>query len=211
MISLGVRYLEYAEIASVANSFLRDRQLISIPINIEWIIESVYRTDIIPLPSLQIAFFIEGFSTPSFSAIYVDDYVWKSNENRYRFTLAHELGHHLMHSKYLSMLGGYSSVKQWAQVVEQIDPRDHSKMEFQANSFAGLLLVPPNHLETEFVAGLQSLDSELDQARTNGLKRRDYVQYVLEQLAYSLSPGFQVSTDVMAKRIQYDCLDELIL
>jgi hypothetical protein len=210
MSSLGVRYLDYAEIASVAASFLRDKQLALIPIDIEGVIESAYRTDIVPLPSLQIAFSIEGFSTPDFSAIYVDDYVWRSSENRYRFTLAHELGHHLMHSKYLNMLGGYVSVKQWAQVVEQIDPKDHGKMEFQANSFAGLLLVPPNHLKTEFAAGLQSLDSELDQARENGLKRRDYVQYVSEQLAYNLSPRFQVSADVITRRIQYDCLDKLI-
>lgn len=210
MISLGVRYLEYAEIASVANSFLRDRQLISIPINIEWIIESVYRTDIIPLPSLQIAFFIEGFSTPSFSAIYVDDYVWKSNENRYRFTLAHELGHELMHRKYLNQLR-YSSVAEWAQVIADIYPKDHNKMEFQAYSFAGLLLVPPRHLKTEFSAELQHLDLEFDQARQNGLKRRDYVRYISDQLAYSLAPKFQVSPNVMTRRIQYDGLDELIL
>jgi hypothetical protein len=210
MISLGVPYLEYEQIASVATCFLRDRKLHSIPIDIELVIESVYRANIIPLPGLQLAFYTEGFSSPDFRDIYVDDYVWKTGENRYRFTLAHELGHHLMHSKYLKMLGSYSSVTEWARVVAQIDPKDHAKMEFQAYAFAGLVLVPPNHLQSEFMEILGSLNSEFDQAKEDGLRRRDYIKYVLDQLAYGLSLTFQVSTDVITRRIQYDRLDELI-
>jgi len=104
MINLNVPYLSDAYIASVACSFLKENSLASIPINIEHVIESNYRMDIVPLPGLQKVFDIEGFSTSDFSAIYVDQSVYEQKYYRYRFTLAHELGHKVMHQEYLSRL-----------------------------------------------------------------------------------------------------------
>ena len=100
MINLNVKFLSNAYIASAADSFLKENKISSIPVDIERVIEVNYRLDIVPLPSLQTAFDIEGFSANDFSAIYVDKYVYERIYNRYRFTLAHEIGHRGLHQQY---------------------------------------------------------------------------------------------------------------
>ena len=52
MIKLNVPYLKDSDIASVADSFLKQNHVISIPVNIEYVIESRYRMDIVPTPGL---------------------------------------------------------------------------------------------------------------------------------------------------------------
>jgi hypothetical protein len=105
MINLNVQYLSNAYIASAADSFLKENRLSSIPVDIERVIEFNYRMDIIPVPNLQTAYDIEGCSAYDFTAIYVDQYVYERIYNRYRFTLAHELGHKILHREYYSKLG----------------------------------------------------------------------------------------------------------
>ena len=122
MLSLGVPYLEYEKIADVAISFLREKRLTSIPVDIEGVIDREYKSNIIGLPGLHSTYDTDAFSSPDFRNIYIEESLWCC-DNRYRFTLAHELGHHLMHRKYLNAIGGYRSVKEWVQRVSEIDPK----------------------------------------------------------------------------------------
>lgn len=209
MINLNVPYLSDAYIASVACSFLKENSLASIPINIERVIESNYRMDIVPLPGLQNAFDVVGFSSSDCTVIYVDDFVYKQRYFRYRFTLAHELGHKVIHHKYLSKLK-FSSIAEWTKVIDQLDPWDYEKMEYQAYTFAGLVLVPPEFLKTEFNKQLHILEPQIEQAQSKGINRDDYVHTVLDGIAYGLSPIFKVSTDVLSRRIGFECLEQEI-
>lgn len=209
MINLNVPYLNDAYIASVAGSFLKQNHVISIPVNIEYVIESNYRMDIVPLPSLKMAFDVDGFSTSDFNAICVDQFVYEQRYHRFRFTLAHELGHKVLHQEYLSKLK-FSSIAEWKNVVDQLDPSDHSKMEYQAYMFAGLVLVPAEFLRVEFKEQLRLLESQIEQARSIGLSRDDYVHTVLYEIANGLSPKFEVSRDVLSKRIKFESLEKSI-
>ena len=207
MIKLNVPYLNNEYIASVADSFLKNNQLISIPINIEYIIESNYRMDIIPIPSLKMVFDIDGFSTSDFNEIYVDQFVYEQRYHRFRFTLAHELGHKVMHQEYLSKLK-FSSIAEWKNVVDQLDPSDYSKMEYQAYMFAGMVLVPAELLRVEFKEQLRLLETQIEQARSNGLSRDDYIPTVLNEIAYGLSSRFEVSIEVLSRRREFECLKQ---
>lgn len=209
MINLNVPYLSDAYIASVACSFLKKNDLASIPINIEYIIEFKHGMDIVPLPGLQSWFDIEGFSTSDFSTIYTDQFVYEQRPYRYRYTLAHELGHKVLHQEYLSKLK-FSSISEWVNVVDQLDPADHSKMEYQAYTFAGLVLVPPELLRAEFTNQLSLHAHQITQARSKGINRDDYVDTVVSEIAYGLSPTFEVSTGVLSRRIKFESLDQEI-
>ena len=209
MINLNVPYLNNAYIVSVADSFLKQNQLVSIPVNIEYVIESNYRMDIVPLPNLKMAFDIDGFSTSDFNAIYVDQFVYEQRYHRFRFTLAHELGHKVLHQEYLSKLK-FSSIAEWKNVVNQLNPSDHSKMEYQAYMFAGMVLVPAKLLRVEFKEQLRLLETQIEQASSNGLSRDDYVPTVLNEIAYGLSSRFEVSIEVLSRRIEFECLEQEI-
>ena len=209
MINLNVPYFNDESIALAADSFLKKNSINSIPVNIEYVIEYNYRMDIVPLPDLQMAFDVEGFSTSDFNVIYVDNFVYGQRYYRYRYTLAHELAHKLLHQKYLSKLK-FSSVAEWANVVDQLDPADHSKMEYQAYTFAGMVLVPAQFLRTTFNEQLRLYEPQIEQAKSNGLSRGDYVHTVLDKMAYDLSPKFEVSMNVLFRRIEFESLEKEI-
>lgn len=50
----------------------------------------------------------------------------------------------------------------------------------------------------------------IDQAKSKGVGRKDYISYVKDSLAVYLSPIFEVSTEVIIKRIDFDKLESII-
>jgi len=55
------------------------------------------RIDIVPMPGLHALIETDGFITSDLREIFVDEFVYQSRLGRYRFTLAHELGHSVLH------------------------------------------------------------------------------------------------------------------
>jgi hypothetical protein len=99
--------LTKTEINLAAIGFLKDHpNQSSIPVDIEGIVDEL-RMDIIPLPGLktisrQAGLDADAFISSDFSSITVDQFILERRINRYRFTLAHELGHMVLHSEYYS-------------------------------------------------------------------------------------------------------------
>lgn len=209
MISMNVGFLTNSKLVSIVDDFSKQNGLTSIPVNIEHVIEFNYRMDIVPTPGLKGLVDTDGYCSSDCTAIYVDEFIYKNRYFRYRFTLAHELAHRVLHKCYFSKLK-FSSVSEWANVVEQIDPWDYSKMEYQANMFAGLALVPTEFLRVGFKEQLRILERHIETAQSNGISRDDYLPTVLYEIAYGLSPTFEVSRDVLSKRIKFESLEKSI-
>lgn len=205
MISLDISFLPYSEISDIAEDFLRENGVSTIPVPIEEIIDVGYGIDIIPTPGLLSLSEVDGFITPDFSCIYIDQFVQEQRFFRYRFTLAHEIGHLKMHKNYLDKYP-INSIDGWKQFIEEINPTDYSKMEFQGYAFGGLVLVPRKELEAQFDKFLPDVMPLTEQAKSKGVARENYLEYVKDTLANLLAPVFQVSTDVISKRIDYDSL-----
>jgi len=211
MIKLGIQYLENKEIAKHADDFLqKHHQNKSIPIPIEEIIDLDFNIDIIPLPGIQNLCDVEGFISPDFKAIYVDEYVYNNRPYRLRFTLAHEIGHLVIHKEKLSQIriDPTDTVGSWAKFLNEIDGGDHSKMEYQGYIFGGIVLVPPNNLLEQFHANLPMVEPLIEEAQGAGASRHNYLSYAIDQMATILSPIFDVSTDVLTRRITSDKLDQ---
>lgn len=205
MTEISVPYLENEKIVQIAQSFLANHMIDSIPVDIESIIEYQYGMDIIPTPGLRKLIDMDGFITSDFSAIYVDDYVYNEVYNRYRFTLAHEIGHFVIHREILAQFN-FDSIDEWKSFVCGLDRRDHSKMEFQAYAFAGLILVPPGSLRDEFFNIMPDIKQTVEQAQEAGISRENYIPYAEENIAQQLSPIFEVSIAVIKRRISFDQL-----
>lgn len=94
--------------------------------------------------------------------------------------------------------------------MDQVDSWDYSKMEYQANMFAGMVLVPPEFLGVEFMEQLRLFEPKIEQIRSNGIRRDAYAPTVLVGIAYILSPKFKVSAEVLRIRIKNDCLEQEI-
>ncbi len=68
----------------------------TLPVPIELIVERM-GIDIVPVPGLKRGYDLEGFTSCDRQAIYVDEQEPFNYETRYRFTLAHEVGHVILH------------------------------------------------------------------------------------------------------------------
>jgi len=210
MINLNVPYLDDTVIASNADRIRNDNNVTSIPVNIEGLIENTFQADIVPVPNMQKDLDLEGSSSADLTVIYVDESVYKQRYYRYRFTLAHELGHIVLHPDYFGKFK-FSSIIEWIKVVNEINPHDYSRMECQANIFAGQILVPAKLLRIEFETQLSLVGNQIKEAQRQGLKRENYVHAVLDEIAYSLSPRFEVSGEVLSIRIKNESLEQEIL
>jgi len=207
---MSIIFLPYKKIAEEAKKFLaKYHPEDKVPIPIEDIIEFDLKFDILPTENLQSNYDTDGFITGDFTSIYVDEYVYKNRPNRYRFTLAHEVGHFVLHK---NILKGHAiaSVSSWKKYISEIDPKDYSDIEFQGYAFAGLLLVPPHHLKIHFDANLHKTSTLIKQAKNKNIKREDYLCYAKAALSRILAPRFEVSEEVITKRIEYDKLENQI-
>lgn len=206
---IEVAYLQNEEIAEYADRFLREHDINVIPVDIEGVIERRYKMDIIPTPGLRRYIEIDGFITSDASSIYVDDDVYYNFTSRYRFTLAHEIGHLYMHGDILAQYG-IRSIDDWKEFVRTLDGRTHSKFEYQANCFAGLILVPTSDLSREFDMGLEAIGSQIAEAKRARIPRSRYVPYILTRVAESICETFDVSSGVVSRRIAFEELDNRI-
>ncbi|WP_316844981.1 ImmA/IrrE family metallo-endopeptidase [Pedobacter psychrodurus] len=71
----------------------------------------------------------------------------KGNVFKWRFTLAHEIGHLILHQKILEGVPVQSESEQTVSVGEEFTVGQNKRIEFQANLFAGRLLMPDVFLE----------------------------------------------------------------
>lgn len=165
-----------------------------IPVPIEEIVEFKLGLDIFPIPNLQKELNIDGCIALHISTIFVDQFVLENYINRYRFTLAHELAHLLLHKEVLEECQATSSEKV-LEFIRSIPEGIHSRMEFQANAFAGLVLVPTNHLELAILEAISMIPKEL--------KKEKHGPEILNYLSkYIGDKKFQVSAEVIKIRIK---------
>ncbi len=205
-----IEFLEYQVIADRSLAFLTQYgEASSMPMPVEEIAEIKIGLEIIPLPNLQRDYDIEGFMSSDFSTIYVDEYVFSNVEVRYRFTLAHELGHYVLHRDFLGQFA-MDSMVDWIRILTNFDNRVHSKLEFQGYAFGGLMLAPQKQLKEMFQKNLPQVLPLIEQAQNAGLSKYQYMGNVVDFMASCLSPIFNASTDVLKRRIKLDNLDKFI-
>jgi len=194
---LKVPQYSYGRLCRLAAEFLgKCNPQDTIPVPIEEIAEVSLGLNIIPIPGLQRAFDVDGFIDSALAAITVDQFVLENRPARYRFTLAHEIGHLYLHREVFEGIK-FSSIEEWKKFQLHVDPEDYSWLEWQAYSFAGLVLVPRNHLQKEFEA------CEI-RAKADGFSPGS--EATLWYICEVLSSTFEVSREVIEKRIDKDGL-----
>lgn len=141
--------LSHTDISKVTSTFLsKYNPKDIIPVPIDDIIEISLQIQIISIPNLKSVFEIDGFINSDFNQITIDDEVFVNCEERARFTLAHELGHKILHEKYYKH-SKFNSIEEYVNFQHNIASSTHSILERQANDFAGCLLVPVDRLKKE--------------------------------------------------------------
>jgi Zn-dependent peptidase ImmA (M78 family) len=197
---IAVPILSYDEINKRAEDFLREHKRNEIlPVDIEAIAEFDLGLNIFPFPNLQQTFDIEEFISGDLNVIYVDEFIYYQRPARYRFTLAHEVGHYVFHSDLIASFHP-QSVADWKAFVLDIDEETYGWLEWQAYSFAAAVLVPPV-LKQNFRKELKLLQPKIDFIRSQGLSIESSQDYIVNAIATKLIGIYDVSADVLNKRV----------
>lgn len=85
--------------------------------------------------------------------------------------------------------------------VFKVDEDAYGSLEWQAYTFAGLLLVLRKSLGKHYSYQMKILKSKIDFAKLEKLPKDSYKEYVISAIARKLIRTYDVSIDVLIKRI----------
>ena len=169
------------------------------------IVEFDLNLDIVPMTSLRQDADIDALLLSDWQTIVVDQgfYMDDRYQNRIRFSVAHELGHFVMHKDAFARIPR-TSAEEWLAFVRDMPEREYSFLESQVYEFAGRFLVPPQELQ-------QELEDAVQQAEASGLARGQlredsHMQY----LAKPIARRFEVSSSVIERRLLKEKLWPLV-
>jgi hypothetical protein len=140
----------YDELRLIAQTFLSEHNPAgAIPVPVEEIIEFRLGLNIIPMPGLRRFFDIDGYVSKSLLDISVDQYIQESRPDHYRYVLAHELSHVLIHGDVVSQFD-FDSIEAWKAAILGISKEERAVYDGQAHELGTLILVPTDRLVAEF-------------------------------------------------------------
>lgn len=174
----------------------------TIPVDIEKIVENRLKLNIEPEHELLSNYDIDAYLRTDLTGIVVDytRYMDERFTNRLRFSFAHELGHLFLHKEiYAAFCIG--NTNSWKHFMQNISEREYKFFEYQANEFAGRVLVPRDTLKQE----LENCLDVLKKAGHLGLLDTDPA-VVLESLSPALCRPFGVSDQVVERRVEREDL-----
>lgn len=193
--------LSYEEINLRAEEFLKEHErACTLPVDIEGIAEFDLGLDIFPFPCLQETFDLEGFISGDLTTIYVDEFIYYQRPARYRFTVAHEVGHYVFHSELMSAIHP-QSVAEWKGFALGIAEEAYDWLEYQAYTFAAAVLMPRSELKWRFAHEIQLLKPKIDYVRSKGLSIDASQDYIVNAVATKLIGVFDVSSEALIRRI----------
>jgi Predicted Zn peptidase len=194
-------YISQPQVWQMADDFRVKFWKGTLPVNVMAIVEFDLNLDIVPMSSLRQDADIDALLLDDWQTIVVDQgfYMDDRYQNRIRFSMAHELGHFVMHKPVFEAIPR-SSAEEWLAFVRDMPEREYSFLESQAYEFAGRFLVPPKELR-------QELEAAVEQAEAGGLARNQlredsHMQY----LAKPIARRFEVSSNVIEKRLLKESL-----
>jgi hypothetical protein len=168
----------------------------AIPIDVLSIVEFELGLEIRPISKLKEEADVDALLLGDWKTIVVDQaqYMDDRYTNRLRYSIAHELGHFVLHeSVFRQMPRG--TIAEWITFMRDIPEKEYSFLEYHAYEFAGRFLVPPEALRQELEAAVQI--AERNGIPRNQLQDEAHMQY----LAKPISRKFEVSSSVIERRL----------
>ncbi len=184
---INVPYLDSFAIKKKADSLRAKLWGDVIPVDIEAIIEFELKIEIIPIPQLQQVCDTDAFITSTWKAICVDErnYMDERYRGRLRFSLAHEIGHFILHKEIYEKFD-IKNIDDFRRFIPEITQEQYSKFEVQADIFANNLLIPRDKL-------IQERDKHLSKiSGKNGIKKADK-RLINSYIARPIAKKFEVT------------------
>ena len=203
---LRVKYLEEEDIESIALSIHNEKICSSFPFEVEIYLYKKYKYHIQPSSYLEASCRIDTAMIACRNLLRIDEKIYDDQYDRVRFSIAHELGHLVLHSNIIkivvNLLQQAKKTDEYGGIVNSLSTKNHRRAEWQADFFAGCLLAPKKFLSEKIkelvanrkdVTEMEALDEEnidticRDLSRYFGMTRQAIrVRITVAQLDYLL-------------------------
>lgn len=202
---LKIPFLTYSGIGQKVEAFFNEyHPSIEIPIPIEEIIELKIGLNIFPFPRLFKDHALNGFLSRDLSTINVDDYQYEQLNEKYRFTIAHELGHYILHKSFYENLPLFKEANDYIKWKLSIPREDITWFETHGDWFAEQVLVP--------TAPLENICQEVvDKYKGIFTKMETIPDDVWSYISNEVATFFDVNPPVVEIRIKREKIPERIL
>jgi len=178
-------------------------QIDLLPIDVFTLAEIDLKLNIIPFDDLFEKHGIDAALTQDFSGLYVDAEayiilekgpIWK--QHRLRFSVAHELGHYVLHREKAEQqkIQSFEQFYRWTRT----NGGEKYTLEQTANEFAGRLLVPRERLESHLSQMVEKIESVMLDWRTS-------VDF-LRKFALKIHGTYGVNAQVIEVRLEREGL-----
>lgn len=118
----------------------------SIPIPVEDIVEFSLKLEVITHKDLLKTESVDAYLSSDLLELHIDEDHYMGSTNRARFTMAHEVGHFVLHKELVAKI---NSLEEWKTTMLGAGT-ERDTYEQQANDFAGCLLMPRESALEEF-------------------------------------------------------------
>ena len=146
---MRVQFISDVDLAKIAHRYLKQHgHLESVPIDIELLCEQV-GVSILPTSGLKQKLSIDAFLTNNCTMIVIDQDCFNNSIPRARFSIAHELSHRILH-EHLYSKANVNDLKSYKAFQASVSG-SLKRIEIQAYTLAGHLLMPPDLLKQEIL------------------------------------------------------------
>lgn len=152
-----------------AERFLKQyHPLNTLPVPIEDIVELQMKIGLNVVKGIKQLVDTDAFINREFNEIFVDEHSFEKFPARTRFSIAHEIGHLVLHKDWYEQ-NGPKNIEDYLKYVDALDEQTYKYIERQANTFAGLVLIPTEHLVKLMKKHLGRVPSEEEPELLSGI------------------------------------------
>jgi len=157
---IDVSKIRLFDVVSAAEEFLQKyHPSLNLPIPIEDIVELKIGVGLSVVSGIKQLLDIDAFINRGLTEIFIDSFSFEKYVPRTRFSVAHEIGHSILHREWYKKNGPVDA-EEYLDFLDRVDEETYKKIERQANTFAGLVLVPTKQLTKLFIKRLGKLPKE---------------------------------------------------
>lgn len=197
-----VPYMENDEIERRAEHFLNqywDQKTPKIPIDL--IVERDLGIDIESKIDLQ-RLSIDSCLSKDMKTIYISKRSWDV-EVRYRFSVAHECSHFLLHKNVIE-IADFQNFEEWCTFYESIPEKTKKRLDLQADSMAGKILIPKKLASKAIDNALEEMKFQFEEAKIHILELSAETEKMFAQIVGTkIAPLFDVSWEAAKWRIYW--------
>lgn len=188
-----IRFYTAQELELLAETFIKEfhKPPESIPVEIDLIVQRDLHIDILPFSCLESKYGLHGYLALSLKTIYIEQYIMDVDnfERRYRFILAEEIAHLILHKELFS---GVKEPEDYFKALDKITEFEHGRMDLDAKRLAEGILLPAEIFRKETLRVLADLPKTNEPPIIKRMK-----------LFYKLADMFNISEEAISYRYRH--------